>query len=321
MPKISVIVPIFNMQKCMQRCIDSVLAQSYTDFEVLLVDDGSTDCSGIICEEYAQMDSRVRVFHKPNGGLSSARNCGMDNALGEWITFCDPDDYVFPDWLENYNLDNVDGVQLIQQGAETDEQEFYYHGRLSSRCGFDYQGGPVGYILNLSDSKVFGYTWMKAYKTDIIRENNLHFDERIKLKEDEVFLFKYLSFVSEVRSFDRQGYFYYVPNWNNKYSSGRYENAVFQNAYCDAFLNMIYAHGYDHRLSFYSNSMIDEQMKLFAFSPNIECFRRIRHLIDFSYEESKLFGPLKWIIRNDQTCIFSYIGLLAHSVLRRVFDK
>lgn len=305
----------------MHKCIDSVLAQSYTDFEVLLIDDGSTDSSGVICEQYALMDSRVRVFHKPNGGLSSARNCGMDNALGEWITFCDPDDYVFPNWLENYSLNNVGSVQLIQQGAEADRSEFVYHGMPSSHCGFDYLGGPMDYILNLYESKMIGYTWMKAYKTDLIRENNLHFDERIKLKEDEIFLFRYLSFVSVVKSYDRQGYFYFVPDWNKKYTSGHNENAIFQKTHCEAFLDLMCNHGYEPKLSSFLDSMIDEQMKLFAYSPDVEYFRRICHLIDFCYEESKLFGPLKWLLRNDSTCIFSYIGLLAHSVLRRVFDK
>jgi len=305
----------------MQRCIDSVLTQTFTDFEVLLIDDGSTDGSGIICEEYALKDSRVRVFHKPNGGLSSARNCGIDKAHGEWVTFCDPDDYVFPNWLENYSLDNADWAQLIQQGAEADRAEFIYHGTPSSRCGFDYHGSPVDYILNLSDSRMTGYTWMKAYRTDIIRKNNLYFDERIRLKEDEIFLFRYLSFVSMVISFDRQGYFYYIPDWKNKYSLSKNEHDIFQNAYCDAFLDLIYAHGYESKLAFYFNSMIDEQMKLFAYSPKNSYFSRIRNLIHISYDDCKLFGPLKWLINNDRTVILSFPALLSHSFLRRLLNK
>lgn len=86
MPKISVIVPVYNTEKYLHRCVDSILAQTFTDFELLLIDDGSTDSSGAICDEYAQKDSRVRVFHKENGGASSARNLGLDNATGEWIT-------------------------------------------------------------------------------------------------------------------------------------------------------------------------------------------------------------------------------------------
>ena len=84
MPQISVIVPVYNTEKYLHRCIDSILSQTFTDFEVLLIDDGSTDSSGEICDEYAAKDSRVRVFHKENGGVSSERNMGLDNAYGEY---------------------------------------------------------------------------------------------------------------------------------------------------------------------------------------------------------------------------------------------
>ena len=88
-PKISVIVPVYKVEEYLHRCVDSILSQSFTDFELILVDDGSPDNCGKICDEYAQKDSRVKVFHKPNGGVSSARNYGLDNAKGEWIAFVD----------------------------------------------------------------------------------------------------------------------------------------------------------------------------------------------------------------------------------------
>ena len=99
-PSISVIVPVYNTEQYLRRCIDSVLAQTYKDFELLLIDDGSKDSSGAICDEYAAQDARVRVFHKENGGVSSARNVGLDNAQGEWITFIDSDDYFLSKGLE-----------------------------------------------------------------------------------------------------------------------------------------------------------------------------------------------------------------------------
>ena len=91
---ISVIVPVYNAEKYLHRCIDSILAQTFTDFELLLVDDGAKDRSGEICDEYAAKDSRVSVFHKENGGVSSARNLGLDKAQGEWIIFIDSDDWI-----------------------------------------------------------------------------------------------------------------------------------------------------------------------------------------------------------------------------------
>lgn len=89
-PLISIIVPVYNAESTLKRCVDSIVHQKFTDWELLLVDDGSRDNSGTICDEYAVKDSRIKVFHKENGGVSSARNIGLNNAIGKWITFCDP---------------------------------------------------------------------------------------------------------------------------------------------------------------------------------------------------------------------------------------
>lgn len=98
--KISVIVPVYNVETYLKRCIDSILTQSFRDFELLLIDDGATDCSGTICDEYIAKDDRIRVFHKPNGGAADARNYGIDHAKGAYLTFIDPDDYVVCNFLE-----------------------------------------------------------------------------------------------------------------------------------------------------------------------------------------------------------------------------
>ena len=100
-PKISIIVPIYNVEKYLRRCVDSILSQTYQNIEVILVDDGATDSSPSICDEYSEKDKRVRVVHKQNGGLSSARNAGLDIATGEYIGFVDSDDFIEKDMYEN----------------------------------------------------------------------------------------------------------------------------------------------------------------------------------------------------------------------------
>lgn len=100
-PTISVIVPVYNAEKYLHRCVDSILSQTFTDFEVLLINDGSTDTSGVICDEYAQKDARVRVFHKENGGVSSARNVGIKNMRGLYSIHVDSDDWVEPSYLKD----------------------------------------------------------------------------------------------------------------------------------------------------------------------------------------------------------------------------
>ena len=103
-PDISVIVPVYKAEKYMHRCVDSILAQTFTNFELILVDDGSPDGSGTLCDQYAQKDNRVKVIHKENGGVASARQCGIDNATGEYTIHADPDDWVEPNMLQElYN--------------------------------------------------------------------------------------------------------------------------------------------------------------------------------------------------------------------------
>ena len=113
-PKISVIVAVYKAEAYLHRCVDSLLAQTFQNFEILLVDDGSPDNSGKICDDYAKQDARIRVFHKENGGVSSARQCGIDHAKGEYTTHVDPDDWVEPTMLEDlYRKANEEDADMV----------------------------------------------------------------------------------------------------------------------------------------------------------------------------------------------------------------
>ena len=101
-PRVSIIVPVYKAEAYLHRCIDSIIVQTFTNWELLLVDDGSPDRSGVICDEYAGKDERIKVFHKENGGVSSARNLGIDKAVGEWLCFIDSDDTIQPTYLDNF---------------------------------------------------------------------------------------------------------------------------------------------------------------------------------------------------------------------------
>ena len=105
--KISVIVPVYNVENYLRRCVDSIINQTYKNLEIILVDDGSPDNCPVICDEYAQKDSRIKVIHKENGGLSSARNCGMDMATGEYIGFVDGDDWIESD-MYKFLIENAE---------------------------------------------------------------------------------------------------------------------------------------------------------------------------------------------------------------------
>ena len=120
-PKISIIVPVYKAEKYLHRCVDSILAQTFSDFEVLLIDDGSPDNSGKICDEYAKQDVRVKVIHKENGGVSSARQYGLDNAQGEYTIHADPDD-----WVESNMLEDLCN-KAIEDDADMVICDFYYN--------------------------------------------------------------------------------------------------------------------------------------------------------------------------------------------------
>ena len=114
-PQISVIVPVYNVEKYLTQCIESILSQTYQEFELLLIDDGSEDNSGSICDHYSNIDSRVHVFHKENGGVSSARNMGIEHAKGEWVCFVDSDDWIDKDTFE-YITGLWKGADFLQFG-------------------------------------------------------------------------------------------------------------------------------------------------------------------------------------------------------------
>ena len=210
---ISVIVPVYNTEKYLHRCIDSILAQTYTDFELLLIDDGSSDSSGAICDEYATKDSRVRVFHKENGGVSSARNLGLDNAKGEWVAFCDSDDYVYSSWLQNYSIiENEVIYDFVCQGIDTDKP-LYPTTNLCS-YGLDFKGGVSECINELHKVKLLGYLHNKVFRLSIINDNSIRFDIRLDFREDEVFVIQYLLYCKNIISVSQIGYHYFVPDWS-----------------------------------------------------------------------------------------------------------
>ena len=200
---ISVIVPVYKAEEYLYRCVDSILAQSYTDFELLLIDDGSPDNSGVICDEYAAKDARVRVFHKENGGVSSARNLGLANARGEWITFIDADDYIesgFLDIQKDGSEDLLIQNYKILEGGKT--ISFIFDRRVISELE------KQDLINENIEQQVFRVPWAKFFKRDIIVSNNILFVEGVKIGEDTLFVLDYLYHVNTVKYLSSANYIY-----------------------------------------------------------------------------------------------------------------
>lgn len=208
---ISIIVPIYNAEKYLHRCIDSILAQSYTDFELLLINDGSPDGSGAICDSYAAKDSRVRIFHKENGGVSSARNFGIEQARGEWITFIDADDWVSKDFLQY--LVGAPMADFIIGGYVC------ISGNLFRRNNKRYIGDGIVELINQERGYILRTVWGKLFRSDLIRNKDIKFNENIRVGEDSIFVYQYLVYCNSVQIIDKCEYNYYdglEPNYFSK---------------------------------------------------------------------------------------------------------
>ena len=192
MPQVSIIVPVYKVEKYIHRCIDSILAQTFTDFELILVDDGSPDNCGAICDEYAAKDGRIKVIHKRNGGVSSARNAGMAVACGKRILFCDSDDYVASNWCEELckcmdaapNAFIVSNIWKVMDGIEKEYQPITQS--IDKTDYFTiYKKGISANIFN------------KIYDLSLLRKHNIQFDEKRAIGEDTIFNSEYCALCNE----------------------------------------------------------------------------------------------------------------------------
>ena len=186
-PLISVIVPIYNVEKYLPKCIESIINQTYTNLEIILVDDGSPDNCGLICDEYAQKDNRIKVVHKTNGGVSSARNTGLDIANGEWIAFVDSDDFIDNNYCQEFII-HQEQADIIMSDSE------------------QYSGL---HLINDIKENYYSYQTLqqpvrKIYKSEII--SNIRFDENLNCGEDIIFNLALLQNIEKIFCISYDGY-------------------------------------------------------------------------------------------------------------------
>lgn len=193
-PDVSIIVPIYNVEKYLRCCIDSILSQTFISFELLLIDDGSTDASGAICDEYALMDRRIHVTHQINRGVSAARNVGLDKSVGKYVCFVDSDDWVTSDYLATL-MEQVQGFDVLFFGfflRYNDESSMSLS--LRRQCAvneIEKEQLMLSLCKNDAGYNVLGYTFDKIFRRNLIEKYNLRFDENICLGEDEIFALAY----------------------------------------------------------------------------------------------------------------------------------
>lgn len=211
---VSIIIPVYNAEKYLSRCLDSVIAQSYKDFEAICVDDGSSDRSGKILDEYKESDNRIKVVHKQNEGVSKARNKGIEISNGDFIVFLDADDYLTENCIEK--LMNFSEKELVICA---------YH-NLSKRnkilgpklCQDVVIKKDLGHLWHQEYIPFWLYIWGKLYHSSIIKKNNIFFDTDMRYLEDFCFVLKYMSCIDDVFLInDVLVYHIWEPNKYSKY--------------------------------------------------------------------------------------------------------
>lgn len=213
---ISIILPVFNKQKYIRNIIEQILSQSYCNFELLIVDDGSYDLSGKICDEYANKDRRVKVFHTTNNGVSAARNLALSKSNGEYIAFLDADDSISVDYLDNMRQCIIDNkVDLVITGftkiwEESNRKEYIdvpFEGLIS--CEKFFQNYAIVQLKN----GLYGYSWAKLFKKEILKDT--YFNETLSLAEDLDFCLTIYGKIKKIYFLNVHDYHYLQEAENN----------------------------------------------------------------------------------------------------------
>ena len=255
--KVSIIIPVYNVEKYLRRCLDSVIVQTYTDLEIILVNDGSKDNSLSICEEYRDNDNRIQIIDKPNGGLSSARNVGLNVASGQYISFVDSDDYIDNRMIETMlnvvKKYNVKAMQMRWTEFETDVNFTYSdNNKLINK--------DIKAFL-LKDNNLY---CVVRYLYDRSLIGDYRFDETMRIAEDQKFNYDVLSQLDEIAVSDYSGYFYYqntssISNGQvreNHYGDLEYRKQLMNNMPNKKLRNLAKAHLLKGYLGFYIKSLV-----------------------------------------------------------------
>lgn len=200
--KLSVIVPVYNCENFIRECFDSILNQTYSNLELIIVDDGSTDGAVLICDDYEKKDKRVHVYHIPNGGVSNARNIGISKASGEYITFVDADDFID---LDTYNL----CIKTIEN-TNTDILCFGINVQKESNGKYiKYNFKNKGIVNNFISKPVYMHSpCNKIYRKKIICDNNILFSTELKTSEDLLFNYCLVAKSGNINYLDKYLYYY-----------------------------------------------------------------------------------------------------------------
>ena len=216
--KISIIVPVYNSEKFLPKCIDSILRQTYSNIELILLDDGSTDDSGEICDEYSQKNCLVHTIHKENGGSTSARKAGVEMATGRYIGFVDSDDWIEEEMYETLVRTMVnEKVDIVTTGCveeNSGSKTVYFDTIPVGTYNVEFMGDLAKSVFNAEQNRILPGMWNKLYRNDLVKRTMNCISDEIVYGEDLLFNFVYLSYCMRA-AVKREAYYHYVKNSNS----------------------------------------------------------------------------------------------------------
>lgn len=301
---ISVIIPVYNSEQYLRACIDSVMAQNYKNFELLLINDGSTDSSGKICDAYALQDTRIKVFHQENGGVSAARNLGIQESLGQWITFVDSDDILEEDYLAVLvSASSHSKADLIIQGFKKFgngiQKKMHVGDGLFSATDFVE-------LFQIKKIQNFGFPFSKFFKREIIAKHLIRFPTSFSIAEDLAFMLMYLS---KTQTIHLQAVHHYLYRQvDNSLSNRLREPSIYFNRYNELKrifkeeFSEVYTDLYNKTHTFFSlkhtlgSALFQSILSLYFFQLNKSS--RLIYLQKINQEDKTLIGDYKRSFRN-----------------------
>ena len=302
--KISIIIPIYNSEKYLRQCLNSVQSQTFADFEVLLINDGSNDNSGKICDEYAAKDTRIKVFHKENGGVSSARNLGIDEAEGEWLCFVDSDDVLEENYLTALVKSSVDSkADFIAQGFKKFGNGIEKNMHLGVGL---FSASDFRTLFQIKKIQNFGFPFSKLFKGEIIKKHQISFPISFSIAEDLAFMLMYLSKIQTIQLDAVHHYLY--RQVDNSLSNRLREPSIYFNRYNELKrifkeeFNEVYIDLYNETHTFFSlkhtlgSALFQSILSLYFFRLNKGS--RLTYLQKINKEDKALISDYKRSFRN-----------------------
>ncbi len=282
-PLISIIVPVYNTEQYLDKCVDSIVNQTYTNLEIILIDDGSPDNCGDICDEWAKKDSRIKVIHKPNGGLSSARNAGLDNSTGEYIGFIDSDDVIEPEMYEKMlkNIQNTH-ADVCMCGCKIINEQ----GELLLENNFSNKVYNIDEIIEEIILPLKTAVWDKLYKKELI--GLIRFLQGRIHGEDLLFTLNLLANDLSISAIS--GAYYRYIKHPSSITTSKFSNRSFDEVYCK---DQAY-------------KIIEEKFPIYKEKARVWCFRARMNVMRHIYKEKEIKEYSQELIQYKKYVIDNY---------------